>query len=481
MVINFLNKERDVKIPNDYYATIGVWRDWWKGHYAPFHEFRDLNAKDRTIKRELYSLKMAKRVCEDWASILLNEKTMILIDDEQSQRFVTGDVDGETSGVLADNEFWVGGNRLIEKAFSIGTGAFVLRVEDMVQVGETVSRSPGAKIHIDYLPANQIIPLSTKGRKITEVAFASQEIVQGKPYVYLETHEIENGEYVVRNRYFSYENKTLKKVKLPAGLAEEWRPGTNLPMFAIISPNIENTYDSANGLGMSIYAEAIDCLKGVDLAFNNFLRDFKLGGKKVFYDQELIKTDVDGNKITPDDVMQQLFYQLGDGGISEDGKRNPVHEFNPSLRVEENRTGIQAQLDYLSFKCGLGTKHYQFNGTTGREAVTATQYVGDRQDLVQNASKHYIVITAALTSLVKSILWLGKEIIGAPVNPDAKISISFDDSYVIDKESERERDRADVRDGFMQKWEYRMKWYGEDEETAKAMTAEQTPFGFGEE
>lgn len=47
------------------------------------------------------------------------------------------------------------------------------------------------------------------------------------------------------------------------------------------------------------------------------------------------------------------------------------------------------------------------------------------------------------------------------------MTIQFEDSYIIDKESERERDRQDVRDGFMQKWEYRMKWFGEDEETAK--------------
>ena len=44
------------------------------------------------------------------------------------------------------------------------------------------------------------------------------------------------------------------------------------------------------GLGCSVYAHAIDSLKGVDLAFNNFCRDFKLGGKKVFYNRDLTKT-----------------------------------------------------------------------------------------------------------------------------------------------------------------------------------------------
>ena len=44
--------------------------------------------------------------------------------------------------------------------------------------------------------------------------------------------------------------------------------------------------------------------------------------------------------------------------------------------------------------------------------------------------------------------------------------------YIIDKESERERDRQDVRDGLMQPWEYRLKWYGETEADAKAILEE---------
>ena len=43
-------------------------------------------------------------------------------------------------------------------------------------------------------------------------------------------------------------------------------------------------------------------------------------------------------------------------------------------------------------------------------------------------------------------MWAGK-ILGLPVNPDAKITINFEDSYVIDKESERLRDLQEIRDG----------------------------------
>ena len=74
--------------------------------------------------------------------------------------------------------------------------------------------------------------------------------------------------------------------------------------------------------------------------------------------------------------------------------------------------------------------------------------------------------------MVREILLAGKTFLGAVVNPDAKVTVNFEDGYIIDKESERERDRQDVRDGLMQPWEYRVKWYGETEADAKAILAE---------
>jgi hypothetical protein len=100
------------------------------------------------------------------------------------------------------------------------------------------------------------------------------------------------------------------------------------------------------GLGCSVFAQAVDNLKGVDIAYNNFNRDLWLGGKKVFYNRELTKTigvDEDGKPsyIAPDDMLQQLFVSVGDE-FTEDKKQ--VHEFNPALRVGDNRTQCRPSL-----------------------------------------------------------------------------------------------------------------------------------------
>jgi A118 family predicted phage portal protein len=465
-----LNQTKKYDLPTEYYANIQIWRDWWKGFYKPFHEFIEINGDTHRI-RKLFTLKMAKKVCEDWASILLNEKTEIVIDDKTSSVFVVGSEDDQDmGGVLGDNDFWEQGNALVEKAFMSGTGAFVLKLSGMVVDGETIVRNANTKIRIDYLTAQQIIPITVRQGKIIDVAFASEVTEKGKQFVYLETHELTPQGYKITNEYFNAQNDQLSLASLPSGIVPVLNTGSSIPLFSIFGPNIVNTFDKANNLGMSIYAHAIDNLMGVDLAFNNLNRDFKLGGKKVFYNQSLTHVDAEGNIVTPDDVMQQLFVQVGDALVDENGKQMAVQEFNPELRVQENKEGIQSQLDYLSFKCGLGTKHYQFNAGS---VVTATQYMGDKQELIQNAAKHYIVIERSLKALVRAILWAGKEILGQSVDPEATVTINFEDSYIIDKESERLRDLQEIRDGIMQKYEYRVKWYGEDEATAKKMIAQQ--------
>jgi len=478
-VIDYLNRECGYDLTDGYYTSyIAEWVKWWEGYYKPFHQFKELRADAKVVERDMYTLKMAKKVCEDWASILLNEKTEIVIKDEASGKLVQGE-DG-TGGVLGENDFWVKANELMEKTFMSGTGSFVLRMDGMMVSGDLVVKDAKTRIRLEYLPATNIIPLTIRQGRVVDVAFVSDVLDHGKRFIYLETHTLLNGSYQITNRYFRDDKGSLVPEQLPADIAETFSTGSDIPLFALVRPNITNNIDAGGGLGLSVFADAIDSLKGVDLAFNNFCRDLKLGGKKVFLNQSLTRRDDGGNLITPDDVAQQLFVQVGDEFISENGSNKMIHEFNPSLRVQENRDAIQEQLDLLSFKCGLGTKHYQFNAGN---IVTATQYMGDKQELVQNASKHYIIVERALKQLVRAILWAAKEVLGQPVDPDTQVTVNFEDSYIIDKESERMRDLQELRDGIMQKWEYRMKWFGEDEATAKAMAGAQQSddelMGFG--
>jgi len=469
LIVDILNKEFKANISGDYYERITEWREWWEGRRKSFHQYSELQQNGSHVTRNLYSMRMAKKICEDWASVLLNEKTEIVLDDKPSSEFLQGE-DG-TGGVFGNVEFWPEANALVEKAFYSGAGAFVLKLDNLEVTDEgRVKSTPGAMIRMEYLPAFCIIPLSQRYGRITEAAFVSESTVRGKAYVYLEIHTIEGGQYVIENRYYKEKEGKLETADLPPGIAAKFLTGSPLPFFLIIRPNIVNPFKNNLGLGCSVFSQAIDNLKGVDLAFNNFCRDFKLGGKKVFYNRELTKTagvTADGSPIyiTPDDMMQQLFVSIGDEFV-DDNKL--VHEFNPSLRVNDNKDGVQSQLDYLSFKCGLGTRYYRFSADSRGGQITATQYTGEKQELKQNAAKHGIIIEKALQELVRVILWVGKNILGQPVDPEAQIKVEFSDGYIISDEEKREDDRQDVASQIMQRWEYRMRWYSEDEDTAKA-------------
>lgn len=481
LAVGYLNKKYNANISTEYYTHIRTWREWWEGYVDSVHSYRELGINGTAHKRELYRLGMAKRITEDWAALLLNEKTTIVADHNNSAVWLMGEESEQgTGGVLGESNFWAEGNELLEKAFAYGTGAFVARADGAKVTDKgAVVPDPNCKAAIEYIDALSIVPLSVEKSRITEAAFISERTKLGKTYIYIETHtKGENGNYIIENEYFLLEGMQMKKADLPENIAPKIDTGSPRPWFAIVYPNITCNIRECNGLGMSVYANAIDILKATDIAYNNFVKDFKLGGKKVFYNKAMLQTNSEGKTITPDDVAQQLFQQVGDG-MDFDAKQM-VQEFNPSLRVAENKDGVQAQLDYLSFKCGMGTKRYQF---TASGVKTATEYNGERQELVQHANRHAIVLESALKTICQALLYIGKAFCGADVDPDTPIKVNFEDGFVIDDVAARENDRQDIRDGILQHWEYRVKWYGETEEEAKAaiegmQTAQNNPFSF---
>lgn len=458
-IADLLAKERGISPDAGVYEQIRQWKAWWSGSYPPFHHFRELNSRGGQTRRQLYSLRMAKKVCEDWAGILLNEHTGITVGDTLSSLFLQGE-NGE-NGLLEECRFWQRTNALVEEAFCTGTGAILLRLQGMRTHEGRLRPDSGTRIGLQYTGAQGILPLSTENGEITEAAFCSETLYLGKRLCCLEIHTLGETGYCIENRCFEEENGTLREVKLPPGVAARLETGGRLPLFAIIRPNTVSTL-GGGGLGESVFAQAIDALKGVDLAFNNFCRDFQLGGKKVFYRRSLLCDTPEGGLLAPDDICQQLFVSVGESMPDEPPL---IQEHNPALRVQENIDGLQAQLDYLAFRCGLGARYYRFDAG---KLVTATEYAGSRQELMRSFTKHCLLLRRSLTAALRMLLWAGREALGRPVHPEAPIRIRFEDSIITDRESERQRDRADVAAGLLLPYEYRMKWYGETQEQARS-------------
>lgn len=462
-IISRLNRKYGYSLKPDYYNIIEIWRNWWQGFYEPFHRVKFDDGK-QIRSRDMYTMKMAKKICEDWASLLINDKTVIKVADEYSSEWLQGE--NQHGGVLGANNFWEQANDLMERMMYSGTAAVIIRMSAAVNDAGKIITSAENRIRLIYIAADKMIPLSVDNGIITEAAFCSNVSIRGKSKLYLEIHRLENGEYVIENHLFGVDTggNIVREEELPENIPPVVHTGSDTPWFSICKPAVVNSIPGSNGLGCAVFANAIDNLKGVDIAYNNLNSDFRLGQKKVFINNSLLETDSSGRRVVPDDVDQQLFVTLG-VNFNDDGAKL-VAEHNPDLRVEDNTNGIQAQLDYLSFKVGFGTKHYQFNSGS---IVTATQYTGDKQDLIQNAHKHFIKVEAFLQRLTRTLLYIGHEYIDPRIKPDCGIEIMFDQSPLIDENAERARDREDVSTGLMLPWEYRVKWYGEDENKAKSV------------
>nr|DAL41368.1 MAG TPA_asm: portal protein [Caudoviricetes sp.] len=455
-VIIKLNELGYTTIPDSFYGKVYEWKSWYQGNVKGFHNYTVQNG-DRQVKCRRYSLGMGKKLCEDWANLLMNEKVQITLEGQKEQGFI--------DLVLTENNFTVKANEMQEMKAALGTVAYVPRV-----IGQEISESgdivPGnaSGIVLDYVTIENIYPLSWQNGYISECAFSSEVTRGGKDYLYLQIHRREdNGNYVIENRIYRYDNEQLADEQLVNVKGFENIPpvvhtGSGKRQFVIDRPNIANNVNYLLPTGIAIYANAIDVLQGVDIAYDSYVNEFKLGKKRIMVKPSAAQY-LDGTPaFDPDDVV---FYVMPED--TEDGA--VVTPIDMTLRTAEHNTGIQDQLNILSSKCGFGETYYRFDGGS---VATATQVISENSTMFRTIKKMEIVLEQALVELCRILLRLGNTAMNAGLNEDVEISIDFDDSIIEDKQTDFSRDMQLLSAGIMNDWEFRMKWMNEDEATAKA-------------
>lgn len=431
---------KDVVAFND---LTDLWLQYYKGDVLDFHHYEIYNGYNK-IRCERQTLNMPKKICEDWANLLLNEKTDVVVGDDKQQ--------DKLWELLNKVNFWVKGNQGVEKTFALGTGAFLETFDE--QGNERLSFVNGAKIY----------PITFDQDKITECAFVN---VNSRITI-IQMHLIdEDGNYSIRTmQYVKGQNNTAGDI---GDLISDDIFYTNSPLawYQILKPNICNNVDINSPMGISIYANALDTLQGVDLAYDGFCEEMRLGQAKIFMNRKLTQYDENGQHLTFD-VNEKGFYYLGEG---DNVDKQPVTFYNPPLRTESYFNGINNALNLLSSKVGFGENHYRFDkgGVT-----TATQVISENSEMFRSLKKHEILLNEVIIGVCKALMYIHNNFTDDSFKFDlnANIEVKFDDSIIEDKETMKMTDRQDVNMGVMSKVEYRMKWYNEDEETAKQKLAE---------
>lgn len=431
-----------IKLCDDWYANREI---------EHFHKQKNLN----NVEVELSRMNFAKRCCADDAN-LCEIISVVPEKESASKEFI--------KLLLENNQFDVRYREQLEKTSATGTvGAYIyLDGATYVQdAGGNISVK-GGKIGINYVDADCIIPLTVKNKQVTECAFCATNIVKGKERTTLVIFTEEKDLYKAETVLFDEKGIKLEEASTTIQLG-------NVKPFAIMQNAEVNNLDNMEGYGLPKIHNNIPLFKAVDLCYNLLFGDLNKGDKLVFLNELLacISKDEKGNpRLTKQ--QKEIFILLGQDGGKLPEEKSLVQEYNPEIRIEAITKAFELVLSLLSMNFGYGTKKYTFeNG----QIKTATEYIGSKQDSIQELNKQRKQATDYITDIIHAAMWFSNQFSGTTYNLEEALSIEFDDSYIVDKETELDRIRSDAMSFDIPELtiKYLMEAYNYTEEEATAM------------
>lgn len=450
---------------NPVYGTIydqqQKWLSWYRGEVNDFH-FYDLTTINGTkIGKRKMSLNMAKKVAEDWQSLLFNERVRLTTNDENAQAVI--------DKAFYDNDFIEEMSSFVEKSMVYGTGVIVEYLEN-------------SKVMLDFIYGDNIIPLSHRNTKITEVAAVQEFQQDGHYFTHVTFHLVDEGIYRVEHELYKSKQRTYLGNQVGLNVVFNEHELSNLvdnyyieyettcPFFQVFKPAVVNNYEPNSPMGMSVFGNSISLLKAIDEEFNGLYTEVKLSRKRLLVNSEATKTQVVKDKDGKGNVrIRSVSYFDTDEEIFQSVPMDesiPFKEFAPIYNSAPYIEGLNHKLNLLSQKVGLGNGYYRVEASGG---MTATEVVSKNSDTWRNRNKHVKVLRETLKNLMKGILYLDKSVGGYSGDPEAvEYEVHFDDSVIIDDNQRIAELKQDILDGLVPKWRYIAEKYQIGEDEAKA-------------
>lgn len=438
-IIEFLNK-RGYQTNKKALELIDICDSWYRTEpIEGFHDRCTVNGEKYEVARTGF----AKRVCEDDANLC--EVVDLTIEDRASSDYV--------NEVFARENFQKNIRRQLELIAAEGTVAAYVRVvgADVLDTQEL----QGGEVEIVYVPPKGIFPLNVEKGIITECAFASEDTLNGKTQTTIVLFELVNNEYRATTVVLDHNGKELVDKHIEVLLGE-------IKPFAVLTTAAVNNLTDMQGYGLPKLYGAISELKAVDLVFNVLFGDLDKSDKMILYNEALCKFDETGKPITPNKQHKKLFVSMGQA-LPEEGSL--IQEINPEIRVDEITRSFELVLSLLSLKFGYGSRKYSFeNG----QIKTATEYIGTKQDSMQELNKQRQNLTDYIEGIIKALLWFSNAFNKTSYALDSEVTIGYDDSFIIDRQSELEAMRQDAQTFGLPKLviNYLMEKYNLSEENA---------------
>lgn len=359
----------------------------------------------------------------------------------------------------------------------------------------TVFIKPNGESLDVFTPADVMI-VDYDNQEIKGIIFKDSYTVGRKYYTRLEYHRfvettvdgVTTYPYYVSNRAYvskspqSIGNKIDLKQTKWADLMADTPPilkanGEKLdgPLFGVLRTPQANNVDISTPLGLPIFAEGIEELGDIDVAYSRNAGEIKDSQKIALLDDRLLMpSGTPVSAMSPRGMenrrneMKLPHYVKNVFGQDE---KEFYQEINPQLNTDARLAGINALLSQLSYKCGFSSGYFVFNEKTGM--VTATQVEADDRRTIQFIKDVRDKLEDCLNGVIYALNVFADLYDLTPVGV-YETTYDFGD-ITYNREEDRARWWQYVVQGKVPAWLFFVKFEGMTEEDAKAMVKEAQP------
>ncbi len=447
-----------------YDEGIFVWKALYRGSYAPWHLVSAPTIANPKATRQLYRLNAAKAVSAELAGLVWGEQCDIRVSSNAAGADGGDPLDRFVHAVLRENGFGEKMQQLIEQGLALGGVAMKVWVEesdgsrgagnegplsarqaslpltgarqggrrsDTPKVGDGESNSlrqpsaatsleeggfwRGGKVRIGYCLADQFVPLAWDNSRVKEAVFISREARDGYWYTRLEWHRRDGGAYRVDNEVYRSEmgpgtGRDVLGARYPLEavypeLAEHTELHTGDALFTYWRTPIANNLDDDSPLGVSIYGNALETLRALDICYDSFVQEFELGKKRIIVPARCVRTVAD-----PGTGEMRRYFDPGDrvyeALATDDAGELRIQDNSVELRVEEHVAALNAFLSILCLQLGFSAGTFSFDGHNGLRTAT---------EVVSENSKTYKTIKTVQNQLAPALEQLARNIIDAAI------------------------------------------------------------------
>ncbi|SCI61108.1 phage portal protein%2C putative%2C A118 family [uncultured Roseburia sp.] len=385
------------------------------------------------------SLRKEQGICREFSNVCLNE------------------MESRVSVEALDNIYQASIRDLNEHLQSgIALGSFIIK--------------PLGGDKVEYVTAGQFVPIEYDARRrLVDVVFVQIKRLQENGFYYrLERHAFKEGVLKITNRAFHSHSETVIGREIPLTEVEEWAAlpeaveyhGLEKPDFGYYRNPIKNEVDGSP-CGVSVFDSAIEQLKHADIQGARLDWEFESGERAINVDAAALRAVPEISNGKTRLVLPKLNERLYRGLNLEAGTDKELYqEWSPEFRDVSIVNGLNTYLRQVEFNVSLSYGDLSDVSDVDKTATEARIARKRKYNMVQAMQMN---LKECLEDLVYALAFYN-----AMTKSGYEFLCTFKDSILVDEETERQQDRSDVSMGAMLLWEYRMKWYGETEEQAKA-------------